>query len=171
MKLKFLIVIFIAITGLTACQVVPLNGTSYSPSGNYASGDLREVKKLSYRDDTMSPYYRFFQPTPQSRAIIVGSAYQADVNSCTFMQRYRIRTNADFQASLNLFKYRAYEMGAGRVVVVKHEEIDAEESKVFVDDTFFVGTVGTALKNAEYFTILIGDLYDCPNRNKLINSN
>jgi hypothetical protein len=87
------------------------------------------------------------------------------------MQRYRIRTNADFQASLNLFKYRAYEMGAGRVVVVKHEEIDAEESKVFVDDTFFVGTVGTSLKNAEYFTILIGDLYDCPNRNKLINSN
>ena len=167
MKLNFFITICIALTGLTACQVVPLNGTANSPGGNFASGDLREVQKLSYRDDTMSPYYRYFQPTQQSRAIIVGSAYQADVSGCTFMQRYRIRTNADFQGSLNLFKYRAYEMGAGRVVVVKHEEIDAEESKVFVDDTFFVGTVGTALTNAEFFTILIGDLYDCPNRNKI----
>lgn len=167
MKIKIFIAIFLAITGLTACQVVPINSASYTPDGHFASGDLREVKKLSYRDDTMSPYYRYFQPTPQSRAIITGSAYQADVSGCTYMQRYRIRTNADFQGSLNLFKYRAYEMGAARVVVVRHEEIDAEESKVFVDDTFFVGTVGTSLKNAEYFTILIGDLYDCPNRTKL----
>ena len=164
---------------LTACQVVPLNNppiaatpNTYSitaKNNNIVSGDMREVDKLSYRDDTMSPYYRYFQPTQQSKSVMTGSAYQAEVSGCTFMQRYRVRTNADFQGSINLFKYRAYEMGAERVVIVKHEEIDAHEGKVFVDDTFFVGTVGTDIQNADFFTIIIGDLYDCPNANNQIN--
>lgn len=124
-----------------------------------------EVHKLDYRDTTIANHDWYFEETPQSRKIIVGSAVYARAAGCQIIQRYKIRTNADFTASMNLFKYRAYEMGGSWVVVTHHSEIDSREpgwlhEQQHAEDVFY--RAGTDAYHSQFFTTLVGDIYDCP---------
>ena len=78
------------------------------------------------------------------------------------MQRYKVRTTATFTESLNLFKYRAAMMGAKRIAIVKHEEVDMGEGRITIqdDDVIYV-QAGTSLQGARYHTTITADLYDC----------
>jgi hypothetical protein len=136
---------------------VPTQYISDLPNVNANREEFR-----SYRDQTMSQPNRYFMETPESKSVLTSSAIMSQANGCTYMTRYKIRTNADFTSSLNLFKYRAALMGAERVVLVKHEEIDASENKIIVDDHNEIYLrAGTTLQGAEYHSTIVGDLYDC----------
>lgn len=120
-------------------------------------------EKNSYIDKTLTVPNKYFEESDLSKSIISGSSSAAKASSCTFMQRYKISTNADFTSSLVMFKYRAASFGAERIVIVKHEEIDATESKIYIDDGDgdVILRSGTSLKGADYYTTIVGDLYDC----------
>lgn len=123
----------------------------------------------SYVDTTVSSVPtppRYFSETAESKSVIMGSKRVAELAGCNMMQRYKIRTNVDFTASLNLYKYRAALMGAGRIAIINHQEVDAGESKIVVndDDKIFL-YAGTSLQGANYHTTIIGDLYDCNIKN------
>jgi hypothetical protein len=118
-------------------------------------------EKNSYIDKTLTVPNKYFEESDLSKSIISGSSAAAKAANCTFMQRYKVSTNADFTSSLVMFKYRAASFGAERIVVVKHEEIDATESKIYIDDGDVILRSGTSLKGADYYTTIVGDLYDC----------
>ena len=137
-----LICLALAITG---CVVPPHHGTA-----------------LNYSDTTVSQPNFQFQETTESKSIIVGSQVHATLAGCAYMQRYKVVTNADFSSTLNLFKYRAAKMGAERVVVVHHSEVDGSEYGLLKDTREIIVREGTTLEGAKYFSTIIGDIYDCP---------
>jgi len=104
---------------------------------------------------------RIYLETPESKTISVGSHLQASLNGCTGMQRYRIRTNSDFLSTLHLFKYRAALMGAKRIVIVNHTEIDSKELSSNIDKNPILIREGTTLQTSSVITILTADLYEC----------
>jgi len=143
---KLLMVALLA--SLTAC-------THYPPRG------LEEQR--SYIDKTVSVPSQYFMETPESKSVHVGSGIFAQAAGCQYMQRYKVRTNVNFSQSLNLMKYRSALMGAKRISVVKHEEVDALEGRIAIyDDNVVYLEAGTSLQGAAYHTTLIADLYDCP---------
>ena len=100
--------------------------------------------------------------TPQSKSILVGSDIFARTAGCQFMQRYKVRTTATFTESLNLLKYRSALMGAKRISIVKHEEVDSSESKIVIYDANIVYVqAGTSLQGAPFHTTITANLYDC----------
>jgi len=116
------------------------------------------------RDRTIIQPNAYFLPSRESQQVEMTSHLYANVASCSLMQRYKLVTNADFTASLNLFKYRANMMGAERVVMVYHQELDATETNTIplyrgADVVFREGTV---FSDVRYVTMMVGDLYDCP---------
>ena len=115
-----------------------------------------------YRDQTLQHPSIFFEETPQSRAVIASSALQANLAGCSFIQRYRLATNADFTATTNMFRYRAHMMGAERVVFIHHSEVDTTEGFSNVGNYEVVFHSGTSYRNNRYLSVMIGDLYDCP---------
>lgn len=129
---------------LTACHHVPLNGAP------------------SFKDNTLSAPSIHFSETPQSKSVIVGSAVYASVNSCQLIKRYRVRTNADFTASLNLMKYRAAMMGAKWITIVQHSELDKFENAYQLENDQLILQDGTEMGSARYLTSIVADLYDCP---------
>lgn len=131
---------------LSGCQTVELN----SPSRN------------SFKDESMIQPNAMFMETPQSKTVVVGSAVYAQINSCQFIKRYRVRTNADFLSTVNLMKNRAYYMGAKWVNIVHHSEIDKYENAIFIEPNEVIIREGTDLGSARYLTTLTADLYDCP---------
>jgi len=104
---------------------------------------------------------RIYLETPESKSVSVGSYLQASLNGCTSMQRYRIRTNSDFLSTLHLFKYRAALMGARRIVIVNHTEIDSKELSPNIDKNPILIREGTTLQTSSVITILTADLYEC----------
>jgi hypothetical protein len=139
----------------------PQNSTSNAGSGSGSNEIMRE-KRWSYRDATMETPNIYFEETPLSKSVITGSRYYADVANCHIMQRYKIRTNADFTSSMNLFKYRAAMMGAERVTIVHHSEIDAKETNKIDDNENIYIRAGTKLEDSAFYTTIVGDIYDCP---------
>ena len=139
---------------LAGCAIVPLP----PPNNTEGSEEFR-----SYRDQTLGVPNRYFTETTESKSVIAGSSLNAYVAGCTLMQRYKIRTNVDFSSSLNLFKYRSALMGAERISIVKHEEINPGEKKIVIDDgeKIFL-SAGTSIDGGQYHTTIIGDLFDCP---------
>jgi hypothetical protein len=143
---KFSIILLLAT--LTGCA-------HYPPVG------LEEQR--SYIDKTVSVPSQYFMETPESKSIHVGSNIFAQAAGCQYMQRYKVRTNVNFSQSLNLIKYRSAMMGAKRISVVKHEEVDAKERRIVIhDDNVVYLEAGTSLQGAAYHTTIIADLYDCP---------
>lgn len=143
---KFLMIALLAT--LTGCA-------HYPPRG------LEEQR--SYIDRTVAVPSQYFMETPESKSVHVGSEVFAKVAGCQFMQRYKVRTNVNFSQTLNLIKYRSAMMGAKRISVVKHEEVDALERRIVIqDDNVVYLEAGTSLQGASYHTTLIADLYDCP---------
>ena len=144
--------LFVLLVGLlTGCTTATLTTSPRS---------LEEQR--SYIDKTVAIPSVYFMETPESRSIHVGSSLFAQAAGCQFMQRYKVRTNATFTESLNLLKYRAAMMGAKRISVVKHEEVDANEGRIVIqDDNVIYLQAGTTLVGAPYHSTITADLYDC----------
>jgi hypothetical protein len=143
---KILIIMLLAT--LTGC-------THYPPRG------LEEQR--SYIDRTVSVPSQYFMETPESKSVHVGSGIFAQAAGCQYMQRYKVRTKVNFSHSLNLIKYRSAMMGAKRISVVRHEEVDALEKRIAIhDDNVIYLEAGTSLQGASFHTTIIADLYDCP---------
>jgi hypothetical protein len=143
---KFLILLLLAT--LTGC-------VHYLPKG------LEEQR--SYIDKTVSVPSQYFMETSESKSVHVGSGIFAQAAGCQYMQRYKVRTNVNFSQSLNLIKYRSAMLGAKRISVVKHEEVDSLERRITIyDDNVVYLEAGTSLQGAAYHTTIIADLYDCP---------
>lgn len=136
--------------------VLFLTGCIHPPYGS----QLEEQK--SYIDKTVLVPNILFMETPQSKSILVGSDIFARTAGCQFMQRYKVRTTATFTESLNLLKYRSALMGAKRISIVKHEEVDSSESRIVIyDDNIVYSQAGTSLQGAPFHTTLTANLYDC----------
>lgn len=125
--------------------------------------DLRLASSsITDKDATLSQPDVLYQETPQSKSIIVGSQVYATVNSCSLIQRYRVRTNTDFTSALNLFKNRAYLMGGKWVTVVHHSETGMPSQAQMAGQHDIMMREGTYLSNSPYLTTIVGDIYDCP---------
>lgn len=140
----------------TTMAVVLLSGCIHPTS----SRQLEEQR--SYIDKTVSIPNVLFMETPQSKSVLVGSDVFAQTAGCQFMQRYKVRTTATFTESLNLLKYRSAMMGAKRISIFKHEEVDASESRIVIhdDDVVYI-QAGTSLQGAPFHTTITANLYDC----------
>lgn len=141
---------------LISLTMVFLTGCIHAPSGR-----LLEEQR-SYIDKTVSVPNVLFMETPQSKSVLVGSDVFAQTAGCQFMQRYKVRTTATFTESLNLLKYRSALMGSKRISIVKHEEVDASESRIVIhdDDVVYV-QAGTSLQGTPFHTTITANLYDC----------
>jgi hypothetical protein len=115
----------------------------------------------SYRDSTVVVPAKQFEDNEVSKHVIVGSAQTAKDSSCIFMQRYKVVTNQNFSSTINLMKYRAALMGAGRIAIVNHDELDAKEERYTIRGHDVVVKEGTALNGASYQTSLVADIFDC----------
>jgi hypothetical protein len=119
-------------------------------------------EQKSYIDKTVSVPSHYFRETPQSKSVTVGSHMFAQAAGCHFMQRYKVRTTANFTDTLNLIKYRSALMGAKRISIVKHEELDANENRINIrDENVIYMEAGTSLQGAPFHTTIVADLYDC----------
>jgi hypothetical protein len=127
------------------------------------------IRDLNFRDHSIAappvppipPHY--FQDTPQSRAVIAGSKFYATSNYCEFIRRYKLKTNVDFNSAINLFKYRAYFMGASRVVFIN------SDARTLTDSSDVEIILHPSIPKYEPTqSLIVGDLYECPeNRNAL----
>ena len=115
-----------------------------------------------YRDKTLTQPNIYFEVTPESRSVIVGSGTNARINGCTLMQRYRVNTNADFTASMNLMRYRSALMGARWVSIVHHGEIDVLEGSSQIGENVIYLRDGTDLGSSRFLTTIVADIFDCP---------
>ncbi len=53
-------------------------------------------------------------------------------------------------------------MGAKRITIVKHEEVDALEGRIAIyDDDVVYLQAGTSLQGAPFHSTIIADLFDC----------
>ena len=120
-----------------------------------------QVNKVQLDSATQIVPHSIYMETPEGKAVSVSSEVQAKLNGCTNMQRYRIRSNTDFLSTLHLFKYRAALMGAKRIVVIQHVEMDRKEFFASSDMHSTHTREGTTLENSSLFTSLTADLYDC----------
>ena len=120
-----------------------------------------QVNKVQLDSATQIVPHSIYMETTEGKAVSVSSEVQAKINGCTNMQRYRIRSNTDFLSTLNLFKYRAALMGAKRIVVIQHVEMDRKEFFASSDMHSTHTREGTTLENSSLFTSLTADLYDC----------
>lgn len=116
----------------------------------------------AYKDTTqVTPNWEYLE-SAKSKYVIVGSATFAAANGCQFLQRYAVRTNADFPSTLNLLKNRSALMGGNWVTIVGHSEIDLTELPKYKFNSPVMVREGTVLTDNRYLTEMIGDLYDCP---------
>ena len=120
-----------------------------------------QVNKAQLDSATQIVPHSIYMETTEGKAVSVSSEVQAKLNGCTNMQRYRIRSNTDFLSTLHLFKYRAALMGAKRIVVIQHVEMDRKEFFASSDMHSTHTREGTTLENSSLFTSLTADLYDC----------
>jgi hypothetical protein len=155
MKKILLITILSALTG---CANMTAPTTIVLPE--VPTPRLTEEQR-SYIDKTVAIPNMYFMETPESKSILVGSSIFAQASGCQFMQRYKVRTNATFLESLNLLKYRSAMMGAKRLTIVKHEEVDANEGRISIYDDVVFLRAGTSLQGADFHSTIVADLYDC----------
>jgi hypothetical protein len=146
---KKIIYVFISSIVVAGCVITPMTQTPPSTT------QIQDAS-TQYQPD------RIYLETPESKSVTIGSYLQASIAGCTNMQRYRIKTNTDFLSTLHLFKYRAALMGAKRIVIVNHTEIDSKEFYASSDRNPTLIREGTTLQGSSLFTILTADLYACP---------
>jgi len=112
--------------------------------------------ELDFKDQVLAVPPQSFQDTPQSRAVKAGSRFYANANYCEFIRRYRLKTNADFNSAINLFKYRAYFMGAQRIVFVESDVVmNATGADVEV-------ILHPSPPKESTTSVIVGGLYECP---------
>jgi hypothetical protein len=121
-----------------------------------------QVEKRVYRDETISMPSIYFEETKESKSVIGSSKFYAVANYCELIKRHSIRTNVDQTASINLFKYRAYLMGAHRVVFLDEKEARLQKADLNSENVEMIVKAGSSIKEAKYDTLIIADLYECP---------
>lgn len=99
-------------------------------------------------------------PTRYSKRVRMGSRSRAEDFLCRRMSTYTLVLNANFDATLNVFKHRAGRMGADWIAITQHSEVVAgtearNERPIYVLD----GTV--SLTEHDTLTKLEGDIFDC----------
>jgi hypothetical protein len=146
--MKYLLVYFFLL--LVGCTNTTLN-TSLPPE---------EIFKE--RAKTLEQPDMYFQETPESKSVIIGAQVFATLAGCQFMQRYRVTTNSDFTSSLNLLKYRSSMMGASRITIIQHNQMDNYRDALVSNGSEIIVKQGTTLRGSNVYTSLVGDLYDCP---------
>ena len=151
---------------VSGCAVVPGRdlGSPVSlaePSNTTQLESATQVNKVQLESATQIVPHSIYMETTEGKTVSVSSEVQAKLNGCTNMQRYRIRSNTDFLSTLHLFKYRAALMGAKRIVVIQHVEMDRKEFFASSDMHSTHTREGTTLENSSLFTSLTADLYDC----------
>ena len=144
--------------GLSGCAVTPLPNNAGVAIQSAEGG----MSPIPYKDSTLDHPNVHFEETPQSRSVIAGSALHANLSGCSFIQRYRLGTNADFTSTTNMFKYRAAMLGAERIVFIHHSEIDVSEASNYLARHEIYLRSGTNYRNSRFLSVMIGDLYDCP---------
>jgi hypothetical protein len=118
-----------------------------------------QLRQLEFKDQFLVVPPHFFQETAQSKSVIAGSKFYAQSNYCELIRRYKLKTNVDFNSAINLFKYRAYFMGASRVVFVDSDARTLQD-KSGVEMIFHPGMP----KDDASVSLIVGDLYECPSR-------
>lgn len=114
------------------------------------------------RAKTLEQPDMYFQETPESKSVVIGAQVFATLAGCQYMQRYRVTTNSDFTSSLNLLKYRSNMMGASRITIVQHFQMDNYRDALVSNGSEIIVKQGTTLRGSNVYTTLVGDLYDCP---------
>ena len=99
-------------------------------------------------------------PTRHSERIRMGSASRAQDFLCQFMSNYTLVLNADFDATLNVFKHRAARMGADWIAITGHTQVTAgTEAKS--NRPIHVLDDSTVLTEYDTLTKLQGAIFDC----------
>jgi hypothetical protein len=171
-KQRLSVISFLVASLTCACSSIPSQQTTTGKIREIKAEKLTEKKAdkiadakvqpkqvatdISYKDTIVEVLPQFFQETPQSRAVMAGSKFYASANYCEFIRRYRLKTNADFNSAINLFKYRAYHMGAQRVVFVESDVLTNALGK----DVEMI--IHPSLPKESATSIIVGDLYECP---------
>ena len=120
---------------------------------------IEDKSKESYKDTTVHSNINYVEEDLVAKQVAVGSKYYAESSKCKVLQRYKVRTNSDFTSSLNLLKYRAAMMGAQRIVIVHHSEINSYENEYVSKEEKI--TKNPVPDEQYFYTTLIADLYDC----------
>lgn len=102
-----------------------------------------------------------FAESAMTRAVIGSSRFYANANYCELIRRYQLKTNAEVNAALNLFKHRAYQMGARRVVFVS---VDVASNHSDPGDVEIVTHLDVPKNRRGQYSIVVGDLYECPTK-------
>lgn len=100
------------------------------------------------------------RPTRFSQRVRMGSASRAEDFLCTFMTNYSVVLNADFDATLNVFKHRAARMGADWIAITKHSEVVAG-TEAMNQQTIYVVDGSSIFDEYSTLTKIEGDIYDC----------
>ena len=99
-------------------------------------------------------------PTRYSERVRMGSASRARDFLCQFMSNYTLVLNADFDATLNVFKHRAGRMGADWIAITEHTQVVAgTEAKSSLP--IYVLDDSTILTEYDTLTKLQGQIFDC----------
>ncbi len=147
-KLNSILLVFVFLFGCSSPKQKEQSSKPIEPT---------KIKKdLVFKDQVIAAPPQYFQETPQSKAVKAGSKFYADANYCEFIRRYRLKTNADFNSAINLFKYRAHFMGAQRVVFVESDVL----SKSGGVDVEVILHPSLPIENTT--SVIVGDLYECP---------
>lgn len=146
-----ILILVLSVLILGACSTIEL-----------ADYQVAQRPTQNLKDRTLSTPSWEFSETDASARIIVGAAFYAHLNSCQFIQRYKARTNQNFNSTLNLIKNRASRMGAKWITIIHHSETDWTEENPYSENLKVEYISGTQINESRYVTTLVADLYDCP---------
>ena len=147
----------VSVLYLGGCQVAPQtqneNRIGRSESGIAAGTGTIAIPTIQVPKTLTSP-------TRHSERIRMGSASRAEDFLCRFMSNYTLVLNANFDATLNVFKHRAARMGADWIAIIEHSEVIAE-TEARENRPIYVLEDSTVLNKHDTLTKLQGALYDC----------
>jgi hypothetical protein len=138
--------------------------TAETPGGEQTEGVLEhKIQRLGTGTISVPTIYvprTLTRPTRFSQSVRMGSASRAEDFLCRFMTHYSVALNADFDATLNVFKHRAARMGADWVAITKHSEVVAG-IEVMNQQPIYVIDDSSIFDEHSTLTKIEGDIYDC----------
>ena len=129
-----------------------------------AEAKVPPVKPKNFSDITIIQPAKNYLESAESKSVAVISQEQAAALKCSNMQRYKVRTNVDFTSTMHLLRYRSSLMGANKIAIIYHGELDDSEGAATADTTEVHIREGSTISGSKIHSTLVGDLYDCPAR-------
>lgn len=96
-----------------------------------------------------------------SGLVAVSSYEVVKEKHCSFLQKYRVNTSADFATSLDIFKRRAFSFGGNTVVITFHNERDTSKGNSFYNKYFAGARKSLGFDEKEIVSIVEGDVFIC----------